>query len=140
MKWTCDYHNMKQFVKAHDTDAGYDLYAAEGVVIEAGNRAVIKTGLHVDIPRGYVGIIKPRSGLSLLAGTDTLAGVVDAGYHGEVLVVLTAQEDLVIDMEDKIAQMVILPIYDGEAERVGSVEDFGTSERGDNGFGSTGMH
>ena len=138
MKWTCDYPNMKQFVKAHAADAGYDLYAAKGVTIMAGRREVISTGLHVSIPRGYVGIIKPRSGLSLLAGTDTLAGVVDSGYLGEVLVVLTVQEDLVINKEDKIAQMVIVPIYDGEAERVGSVAELGESERGANGFGSTG--
>ena len=74
--------------QGHPSDAGYDLHALSPVLIGPGKRWLVNTGIFVAIPEGYVGLIKPRSGLALKHGIDVLAGVIDAGYRGEVCVVL----------------------------------------------------
>jgi len=139
MLWFCEDPDLEQFTRAHEDDAGFDIAAAEDVDIFDMGQVTIPTKLHVAIPKDHVGIIKPRSGLSMRIGTDALAGVVDAGYRGEVMVVLTVRKPPVhFKRGDKIAQMIIVKRYTGEVTRVDSLEELGETDRGSNGFGSTG--
>lgn len=126
-----------QFEKAHSTDAGYDILSAIEGSIPANSSKLISTNLKVSIPKGYVGIIKSRSGLSVKSGLDVGAGVIDSGYIGEVKVLLRNTSDKWFDYSigDKIAQMVIVPIC---PFRVTKVDKLKKSQREANGFGSTG--
>ena len=123
--------------KAHRGDAGYDLYASEDTVIVGRQRTTIKTGVSFDMSDGMAGLIWPRSGLSVKKGLDVLAGVVDSGYRGEVMVCLynTSDEDVEINRGDRIAQIIFQ-----EVPLVSLIpsEELETSQRGSNGFGSTG--
>jgi dUTP pyrophosphatase len=129
--------NPNQFQKNHDTDGGYDILASESVVIHSDGQALITTGLKVAIPKGYVGLIKSRSGLAAKHGLETGAGVIDHGYTGEIRVLLHNFSAITyrVDATDKIAQMVIVPICTLPVELVESLED---SERGEKGFNSSG--
>jgi dUTP pyrophosphatase len=124
---------------SHSGDAGMDLFSVGHGCMEQGQRMLIKTGVSMAIPEGYVGLIWPRSGLALKKGVDVLAGVIDSGYRGEVGVVLlnTGYDDLMIKPGEKIAQIVIQPVVRAD---VVDVVDFGLSDsrRGVGGFGSTG--
>ena len=127
--------------RAHETDAGLDLYSPIETMIgwpgsKTGNSVSIDTGVHIQIPAGYVGFIKSKSGLMVKYGITT-DGTIDSGYTGSIVVKLFNHGDkaLVIEKGDKIAQLVLLPIITPELERVGILEE---TERGDNGFGSTG--
>ncbi len=123
--------------KAHRSDAGYDLYASEDAFIVGRQRTTIKTGVSFDMSDGMAGLIWPRSGLSVKKGLDVLAGVVDSGYRGEVMVCLynTSDEDVEINRGDRIAQIIFQ-----EVPLVSLIpsEELETSQRGSNGFGSTG--
>lgn len=123
--------------KANKSDAGYDLYAIEDVNIPSRGRALVRTGISMAIPENHVGLIWPRSGLAVKAGIDTLAGVIDSGYRGEVCIVLQnhTNHDYHIKKNDRAAQIIIqqLPIIKLEL-----VEDLHKSDRGDGGFGSSG--
>ena len=123
--------------KAHRTDAGYDLYASEDAVVVGRQRTTIKTGVSFEMPDGLAGLIWPRSGLSVKKGLDVLAGVVDSGYRGEVMVCLynTSDEDVEIKRGDRIAQIIFqeVPVISLLLR-----EELETSQRGSNGFGSTG--
>ena len=128
----------KEPTRSHDTDAGLDLYANENVSIST--TAGVGTGVAVLIPEGYVGLIWPRSGLSAKHGIDVLAGVVDAGYTGEIKVILSYNRDIpstyAVEKGDKIAQLLIQKI---ETPITVIVDEFDEeTARGDNGFGSTG--
>ncbi len=117
--------------------AGLDLYAAQDAVLPAHGFATVHTGLAVAIPDGFYGRIAPRSGLAAKHGIDTLAGVIDSDYRGELLCVLSnhGTADFVITAGDRIAQFVIESIiYPSPVW----VEDLPVSERGASGFGSTG--
>lgn len=121
---------------AHKTDAGADLRSPVEAVVPAHGSVVIDTGVHVEIPEGYVGILKSKSGLNVkhdLIGT----GTIDSGYSGSIRVKLynLGDNDYQIMRGDKIIQMVILPC--GYCEFT-QVEKFAETERGDGGFGSTG--
>lgn len=122
--------------RAHDADAGYDLYAMDGGLIPAGKTYIIDTGVHVAIPRGYCGMVKSRSGLHMNYGITT-TGVVDAGYRGAIKVKLSSHENsaLCFSRGDRIAQLVIMPVYTPELELVDELEG---TDRGSNGFGSSG--
>lgn len=122
---------------AHPSDAGLDLCTVEAVVIPAGGRQIIKTGIAVEIPAGLVGLVWDKSGLATKAGLTSLAGVIDAGYRGEILVCLlnTTDQDYQFAVGDKIAQLLIQPIVSVQVEEVNTLED---SSRGGDGFGSTG--
>ncbi len=128
--------------KAHPTDAGYDLISPVTMDIVRGIPAVIDTGVQVAIPVGYVGLIFPRSGagsrgLVLQNGT----GVIDSGYRGTITLVAALQEGTCryrIYRGDRIAQMVIVPIFAGKEEFSAEPLDTGT-DRGTNGYGSTGI-
>jgi dUTP pyrophosphatase len=127
-----------QFIRAHgDEDAGYDIVASEYNVIYPGKSQLISTGLIVAIPKGYVGVIKSRSGLAVKHDIEAGAGVIDPGYRGEVKVLLRnfGTETYGIAPGDKIAQMLILPTYIGPTEFAGSLTE---TKRGGKGFGSTG--
>ena len=132
--------------RAHETDAGLDLYTpvymevsrcrwnpTEGIVVGS---ATIDTGVHVEIPKGYVGFIKSKSGLNVKHGL-TAEGVIDCGYTGSIVVKLYnhTPQQYHFKAGDKIAQLVLLPIITPDLEVVDSLEE---TDRGTGGFGSTG--
>jgi dUTP pyrophosphatase len=120
-----------------DGAAGADLHASEALVIAPGDRAAVPTAIHLELPPGHVGLVWPRSGLALRNGIDTLAGVIDSDYRGEVRVVLVnhGREPFRIEPGDRIAQLLVQRV-----ERVAFVADDGltSTARGAGGFGSTG--
>lgn len=122
---------------ASEGAAGADLCASESLLISPGERAAVPTDIHIEIPEGHVGLIWPRSGLALSQGIDTLAGVVDSDYRGEVRVVLINHGDdaLLIHAGDRVAQLLIQKV---EHARFLRGDDLEGSERGSGGFGSTG--
>ena len=127
----------KMPTRAHADDAGLDLYSRENRVIYPHSSATFDTGVHVEIPQWYVGMIKSKSGLNVKYGL-TSEGVLDCGYTGSIRVKLYnhSSEAYTVAAGDKISQLVIMPIIAPELELV---KAFGTeTERGDNGFGSTG--
>ncbi len=121
----------------HPGDAGLDLFSNEAVELKPGEIRAVATGLQMAIPAGYVGLIWDKSGVSL-RGLHRLAGVVDAGYRGEVKVVLVnlGKENVFIPKGMKIAQMLIQPVETVEVEEV---EELDLTSRGEGGFGSTGQ-
>jgi dUTP pyrophosphatase len=123
--------------KANENDAGWDLYSTVDTVIPSKQRKTVKTGIALEIPENMVGLIWPRSGLSVKQGIDVLAGVIDSGYRGEIMVCLynTSDENVSINHGDRIAQIIFQ-----EVPRVMMInqEGLGSSQRGDNGFGSSG--
>jgi dUTP pyrophosphatase len=126
--------------RAHAHDAGLDLISAEELVLPAGGRALVGTGVSAALPEGTVGLVCPRSGLAVRHGVTVLngPGVVDAGYRGEIrvpLINLDREADVTIHPGDRIAQLVIVPFV---APRLEVVTDLEASERADRGFGSSG--
>lgn len=126
---------------AHDGDAGVDLYSVGDYILEPGQRKLIFTGLKVEVPKNYEIQIRPKSGLALKYGITVLntPGTVDSGYRGEVGVILfnTSNEIYRIKKGEKIAQAVIMKVEEAEIEEV---DELSNSERGENGFGSTGAN
>lgn len=125
--------------RAHDTDGGIDLYAPTDYptfYIRSGRAATINTGVHIEIPEGYVGLIKSRSGLNIHQDL-VCEGVIDAGYSGAVVVKLYnhGREKRRICQGEKIAQIVIVPCLTEEVE---VVDQICGGARGENGFGSSG--
>lgn len=122
--------------RAHELDAGYDLYSREDAVIYQNASGIFDTGVHVEIPAGYVGFLKSKSGLNVKSGIQS-EGVIDAGYTGSICVKLYNHGNCAVPIQkgQKISQLVILPIITPELELVDSLED---TERGSGGFGSTG--
>lgn len=126
--------------QAHAGDAGSDLYAVEGVVLEPGARAKVPTGVAVAIPDGHAGLILPRSGLAHKHGitlTNT-PGLIDSGYRGELQVLmLNTDRDTAYEVKpgDRIAQLMIVAFA---APEWAEVEEFDDTTRGDGGFGSSG--
>lgn len=121
-------------------DAGFDLPCLEPVTVKSQDMALIRTGVHVSIPVGWVGLVRDRSSVALRGGV-TSAGVIDSSYRGEIKVVMhnLGSDDLVFGTGDRIAQCLVLPHFDSSsAVLVSSLEDLGDTERGDGGFGSTG--
>jgi len=117
--------------------AGADLRASEAVVIAPGARAAVATGVRLELPPGHVGLVWPRSGLAVRHGIDTLAGVIDSDYRGEVKVVLVnhGEEPFAIAPGDRIAQLLVQAV---ERARFVAAEQVAATERGSGGFGSTG--
>ena len=122
--------------KAHDTDAGFDLFSIERVNIPSQSSKAISVGLAFEIPDGYFMKVFDRSGMATSSSTTVVAGVVDSGYRGEVKVVLANYGDFPLTIEPKtaIAQFVLLPVPSVTLEEV---SELATSERGEKGFGST---
>jgi dUTP pyrophosphatase len=123
---------------SHKGDAGLDLFSSSDGRLEPGEVRPVPTGIKVAIPQGYVGLIWDKSGLSL-EGVHRLAGVVDAGYRGEVQVVMVnlSREPFIIKKGMKIAQMLVQPV---EEVKVVEAEELDETTRGENGFGSTGLY
>jgi dUTP pyrophosphatase len=125
--------------RAYEGDAGLDLAACERVELGPGERAVVSTGLAVAIPEGHAGLVLPRSGLAVKHGIGTVnaPGLIDAGYRGELKVVLLntdRHEAFVVERGMRIAQLVVVPVaLPAPAE----VDELPASERGEKGFGSS---
>lgn len=126
---------------AHPDDAGMDLRSVEELVVKPGARALVRTGLVMMLPDGYEAQVRPRSGLALKRGVTVLntPGTIDAGYRGEVGVILAnfGETDFAVAKGDKIAQMVIAPVT--RPEQVLEVDEIDATGRGAGGFGSTGI-
>ncbi len=122
--------------RAHKEDAGLDLYARETAIVPAKESYKFDTGVHIEIPPCMVGFLKSKSGLNVKHGI-TSEGVIDEGYTGSIVVKLynNSDKDYLVNRGDKISQLVILPILRPSLEVVDSLEQ---TERGDNGFGSSG--
>jgi dUTP diphosphatase len=126
--------------RAHDGDAGYDLHAAEAAELGPGERASIGTGIAVAVPEGHAGLVLPRSGLAARHGIALVnaPGLIDAGYRGEVRVLLLntdRERPFKVGVGDRIAQLVIAR---HEAPELVEVDALSASPRGGGGFGSTG--
>ncbi|UXR86190.1 dUTP diphosphatase [Staphylococcus felis] len=153
--------------REHDTDAGFDIYAAETVILEPQEKALIATDIAVNIPKGYVGLLTSRSGVSSKTHLVIETGKIDAGFHGNMKInvkndspldnnlrnttksiegyILTppyinnelTKDKYLINKGDKLAQLVVVPIITPELEQV---EEFSSeSARGEKGFGSSGI-
>lgn len=122
----------------HDSDAGADLRAAESLTISPGEHVAVKTGTCVAITEGYYGHIQSRSGLAMKHGIFVLTGTIDSGYRGEIIVILGnfGKEPFTIEEGDRIAQLVIMPYVRANFNLVNRLE---YSDRGTNGYGSTGI-
>ena len=123
-------------LREHETDAGADLRSPIDAVVPARGSCVIDTGVHIQLPHGHVGMLKSKSGLNVRHGI-TSEGVIDEGYTGSIKVKLYNNSDMAygINRGDKITQLVIVPCEYVDFDLVDDLED---SERGGDGFGSTG--
>ena len=126
--------------RAHDGDAGLDLHALAGCHLEPGERAMVPTGIAIELPAGHAGLVVPRSGLAAKHGISVVnaPGLIDAGYRGEVRVLLLNTDPVAafeVQPGMRIAQLVVTPVA---SPAVQEVEDLPASSRGSGGFGSTG--
>jgi dUTP pyrophosphatase len=123
---------------ANNHDAGMDFYAHETGIIKPNERKLISTGISMAIPPGFVGLIWDKSGIASKHGLKTMAGVIDSGYRGEIKILLhnLSNQDYLINKGEKIAQMLIQPIVQKKIELV---EELNETDRGEGGFGSTGL-
>lgn len=127
--------------KAHSSDAGFDIYADITEIIPSGSTRLISTGIAIEIPEGYYGRLKGRSGLTSRTRLRVQEGTIDSNYRGEIKVICDAIEDpldigFVAAAGDRIAQLIIQPLPKFE---VVEVIDLSDSDRGENGFGSSGV-
>ena len=128
----------KMPTRGHSTDAGLDIYSRETKIVPARGSAIFDTGVHIELPHGTTGFLKSKSGLNVNHGL-TSEGVVDEGYTGSIVVKLynNSDKDYQVFKGQKISQLVILPVVIPYAlEEVEELED---TDRGNNGFGSTGV-
>jgi dUTP pyrophosphatase len=125
---------------AHAGDAGMDVCSVDELTIEPGARALVKTGLVFLLPEGWEAQVRPRSGLALKKGVTVLnsPGTIDAGYRGEVGVILInlGREPFAIKPGDRIAQIVLAPVTQAEIREAAAIDE---TDRGTGGFGSTGV-
>lgn len=125
--------------KAHESDAGYDLYVPDGEdwLIEGHGAITIDTGVSMAIPEGYTGLVRSRSGLAFRNGIMTVEGTVDAGYTGTIAVMLynLTGKDYVFSPGERMSQIVIVPIANATLVQADELPE---TERGANGFGSSG--
>lgn len=126
---------------AHEGDAGLDLFSIEDKVIKAGESALIHTGIQIELPLNTEAQVRPRSGLALKHSITVLntPGTIDEGYRGEVKIILInlGKEDFKVEKSMKIAQMLVKPVF---RVKISEVKELSSSDRGDNGFGSTGLN
>lgn len=125
--------------------AGLDLSVAESIKLERGLRTLVGTGIHVEIPKGFVGLLVPRSSLSkkYIFMTNSV-GIIDADYRGEIFASLvyqpkSANEFVTLATGERIVQLIIVPYYKASIRIVESLEELEETDRGENGFGSTGI-
>lgn len=132
------YHDAQIPKRADKGAAGLDIYSYENIVIPSKNRAAVATGIQIAIPSDCYVRIAPRSGLAFKHGVDTLAGVIDSSYRGEVKVILQNHgfAEFVIYKGDRIAQIIFEKIYTDDFVEVNNLD---ATDRGEGGFGSTGV-
>lgn len=135
-------------VKAHQSDAGFDICADEDITINVGETVTVSTGLSIAIPEGYYGRLKGRSGLTAKTALRVQEGTIDSEYRGEVKIICDVRDAMLSDDEwndeyyleitkgAKIAQLIIQPLPTVEVAEVDELDD---TDRGDGGFGSTGI-
>lgn len=131
--------------RAHVTDAGLDLRADNTYYLIGKDVTKVHTGIHIEIPQGFAGFIFPRSGLSskhgvILANT---VGVIDSDYRGEIICAMQLDGrnvEYVIEKYERIAQLVIMPVWQGVLENVDELYKLSNTQRGEGGFGHTGKH
>jgi len=125
---------------AHKGDAGFDLRAAEDILIKVGEKVMIPTGLQILIPEGCVAIIWDRSGLAARNSLHCLAGVIDSHYRGETKVIMInlGKEDFQVEKGMRIAQMLIQNYEHVDIKEIEEISE--DTERASGGFGSTGLH
>lgn len=126
--------------RAHDGDAGYDLYAAEALTLEPGARGSVGTGIAVAIPEGCAGLVLPRSGLAARHGISLVnaPGLIDSGYRGEVRVLLLntdSAQRFEVAAGDRVAQLLLVRFESAEPQEVETLDE---TARGAGGFGSSG--
>ena len=125
---------------AHEGDAGLDVYSVEEKLLNPGERALIKTGIKIELPKGTEAQMRPRSGLAIKNGISLVnsPGTIDEGYRGEigVIVINHGQEAFKVEKGMKICQMVVKPVWRVNVEEAFELDE---SERGIGGFGSTGV-
>jgi len=140
LRWTRLSDAAQPPAPAHPGDAGYDLRAAEPACLEPGARASVGTGVALEVPDGYAGLVLPRSGLAARHGIALVnaPGLIDSGYRGEVRVLLLntdRDEAFEVAVGDRIAQLVLVAHASPELDEVADLAD---SARGASGFGSSG--
>ena len=123
--------------RSYDTDGGIDIRSCQYGRVMSRSSSVFRTGTHVEIPKGYSGLLVSKSGLNIKHKIFAISGLVDEGYTGEIKVRLynDSNEDYLIEPGDKIVQMVLIPV---SYEEVEIVDEISGGARGDYGFGSTG--
>lgn len=125
---------------AHKTDSGMDLYSIEEKIIKSGKSEIIRTGIQIQLPNNTEAQVRPRSGLALNYHVTVLntPGTIDEGYVGEIKIILInhGKEDFLVEKKMRIAQMVIQPVL---KVQITEVDELATTDRGDQGFGSTGL-
>jgi dUTP pyrophosphatase len=126
--------------RAHDGDAGFDLYALKTGTIAAGERAAVATGIAIELPERHAGLVLPRSGLAAEHGIALVnaPGLIDQGYRGEVRVLLLNTDphnDFSYEAGDRVAQLIVTRV---EAPDIVEVAELAETRRGEGGFGSTG--
>ena len=123
--------------RAHAEDAGLDLRTPFGFVLEPKTAIVIDTGVHIQIPRGYAGVLMSKSGLNVKFGC-TSTGLIDEGYTGSIICKLYnhGTKEIELPKGAKITQLIVIPVLNEEVE---IVDQIGGSDRGSNGFGSSGV-
>jgi dUTP pyrophosphatase len=124
--------------KAYAGDLGYDLFASEEVVLVAGQTKLVPTGIAIQFPEGYGGLLRDRSSVATKRNLFVVAGVIDNGYIGEIMIALPNSTDGYerISVGEKIAQLILIPTVNFSVEEVNEV--FSADARGIGGFGSTG--
>ncbi len=120
------------------SDAGMDIYADETYTLQPGERRGISTGISFELPQGYVALVWDKSGVAFKAGLKTMGGVVDAGYRGEIKIIIhnLSKEAYHIEQGKKIAQILIQKV---EQPEIIEATELSESDRGTGGFGSTGL-
>lgn len=125
---------------AHPGDAGLDIYSIDEKILNPGERALIKTGIKIELPKNTEAQLRPRSGLALKHGISLVnsPGTIDEGYRGEigVIVINHGNEPFKVEKQMKICQMVIKPVWTVSIEEVVELDE---TARGEGGFGSTGV-
>lgn len=117
--------------------AGYDLYAACDAVVASGGERTVPTGVAIEIPPGYVGLVRSRSGLRFEHSVETFHGTIDSDYRGEIVAKMVNYSDTAFNIkrDDRIAQLIVVPYLDTSVD---VVTELSCTKRGEQGFGSTG--
>ena len=128
---------------AYPSDSGFDLFSTEEIILQSFGRALVPTGIKLSIPDEFEIQVRPKSGLAINQGLTVLntPGTVDSGYNGEIKVIIfnTNNTTVTIPKGTKIAQAVLSPVVNGKYVDLIQVNKVGNGDRGDNGFGSTGL-